>query len=107
MLIKQSADSTVTIGDSHQYALPDDAAVFAERTNPAINDAILRYAQAMLDLPAWPIRELWNGYCLTHPTDPVYTAQVDERVRVVTGIGGKGMTTGPGLAQHSIETIFP
>ena len=35
----------------------------------------------------------------------VFTATIDDRLHVVTGIGGKGMTTGPALARESIEAL--
>ncbi|HEX6507102.1 MAG TPA: TIGR03364 family FAD-dependent oxidoreductase [Chloroflexota bacterium] len=106
VLIRQSADGTIVIGDSHEYRGPRETAPLEERTNPAINEAILRYARRMLDLPTWPILELWNGYYLAHPEAPIYTADIDERIHLVTGIGGKGMTTGPGFARESVVRLI-
>lgn len=106
LLFKQAEDGTVIIGDSHQYEDWRGASAREERTEPAINRAILDYGRSMLNLRTWEIQDLWNGYYLVHPTDPICTHTVDERIHIVTGIGGKGMSTGPGFAQHSVDTIL-
>jgi hypothetical protein len=31
---------------------------------------------------------------------------IDDRIHLVTGIGGKGMSTGPGYARHSVERLL-
>lgn len=105
LLLKQSPDGTIVIGDSHEYGDFLEASVFEERTNCRINQVILGYARSMLELPTWNIQAMWNGYYLVHPHDPVFTATLDDRIHIVTGIGGKGMTTGPGFAQQFIESI--
>lgn len=107
LLIKQESDGSVVIGDSHQYASLSDANAYEERTDCEIDECILAYARSMLRLPSWEVRTLWNGYYLVHDRDPIYITTLDDRIHIVTGIGGKGMSTGPGFAQHSVETVFP
>jgi len=106
LLFKQAPDGSVIIGDSHEYSSLANAAAFEERTNPLINAAILHYAQGMLALPSWDITALWNGYYLTHPERHVYTATINDVIHVVTGIGGKGMTTGPGFSRANIASLL-
>jgi D-hydroxyproline dehydrogenase subunit beta len=106
LLIKQEADGSVVIGDSHQYADPADLSAFEERTDGDINGAILEYARSMRRLPSWELQSLWNGYYLVHKNEPIFTATVEGRVHIVTGIGGNGMPTGPGYAQYSVETVL-
>ncbi|MBV9278714.1 MAG: TIGR03364 family FAD-dependent oxidoreductase [Chloroflexi bacterium] len=106
LLFKQEADGSVVIGDSHHYAAPADAATFQERTDCDVNDTILAYARSMLRLPSWHMQTLWNGYYLVHDSEPIFTRTIDGRIHIATGIGGKGMATGPGFAQHSIATVF-
>ena len=36
---------------------------------------------------------------------PLFRLDVDDSLHVITGIGGKGMTTGPALARESIDRI--
>jgi FAD dependent oxidoreductase TIGR03364 len=106
LLFKQAADSSVIIGDSHQYGSFDEVAVLEEATDPHINEVILTYAQRMLNLPTWRIGGLWNGYYLTHPERRVYTETINGSIHIVTGIGGKGMSTGPGFAQANITALL-
>ncbi|HEX9036701.1 MAG TPA: TIGR03364 family FAD-dependent oxidoreductase [Ktedonobacterales bacterium] len=106
LLFKQADDGTVIIGDSHEYRPLDEAATLDETTNPLINEAILAYAQRVLDLPVWRLQALWNGYYLTHPDCNVYTETIDGAIHIATGIGGKGMSTGPGFAQAHVAAIL-
>jgi FAD dependent oxidoreductase TIGR03364 len=106
LLFKQAADGSIIIGDSHEYF--DFAQMIAgeERTNPAINNAIIRYAQKMLDLPDWTLGELWNGYYLMHPQQQIYTETIDERIHVAIGIAGKGMSSGAGFSRHHVDVVL-
>jgi hypothetical protein len=49
---------------------------------------------------------MWNGYYLIHPQYQVYTATLDRTIHIVTGIAGKGMSTGPGFARHHIDSML-
>ncbi len=106
VLFKQAPDGSIVIGDSHEYRECGDVEGLEERTNPAINEAILAYGRLMLRLPSWAIGSMWNGYYLVNPGHDIFTRTIDGAVHIVTGIGGKGMTTGPGFARHSIETLL-
>ncbi len=103
LLFKQEIDGTIVIGDSHEHLPADQAANLEERTNPAINHAILQYARRMIHLPDWRLSAFWNGYFIVPktPTDP--HATIEGRIHLVAPIGGRGMTTGPGFARRSIE----
>ncbi len=104
LLIKQSDDGTVTIGDSHEYWDPDAAGPGEETTDWAINEAILAYGQRMVHLPTWRIQTMWNGYYLVHPEHDIYTHTIDGRIHIVVG-AGKGMTLGPGFAEQFIQSL--
>jgi FAD dependent oxidoreductase TIGR03364 len=106
LLFKQAADGTVIIGDSHEYSTFEEANRGEEYTNCHINEVILRYGQRMITLPSWDVQTLWNGYYLIHPQRPIYSETLDGAIHIVTGIGGKGMSTGPGFAKKHIDTVF-
>ncbi len=106
LLFKQATDGSIIIGDSHEYYDFERTMLGEERTNPLINEAILRYARTMLDLPDWTIGELWNGYYLMHPQQQVYTETIDERVHVTIGIAGKGMSSGAGFSRQHVNTLL-
>ncbi|HXZ03904.1 MAG TPA: FAD-dependent oxidoreductase, partial [Ktedonobacteraceae bacterium] len=104
LLFKQTADGSVIIGDSHEYSAFQDAHTSQEYTNCYINETILQYGQQMLALPSWQIKTMWNGYYLIHPEQEIYTETINDRIHIVTGIAGKGMSTGPGFAQKHIAS---
>lgn len=102
LLFKQTADGSVIIGNSHEYSVFQDANVTEEYTNSHINETILQYGQQMITLPSWHIQTMWNGYYLIHPHSEIYTETIDDKIHIVTGIAGKGMSTGPGFAQKHV-----
>ena len=104
LLFKQTSDGSVIIGDSHEYSAFQDANVSEEYTNCHINETILEYGRRMISLPSWQIKTMWNGYYLIHPGRDVYSETIDDRIHIVTGIAGKGMSTGPGFSQQNIDS---
>ena len=106
LLFKQAVDGSIIIGDSHEYRDCAEAHFLEESTICAINEAILDYAETMLHLPSWQIATMWNGYYVVNLHDAIYTATVDGNIHIVTGIAGKGMSTGAGFARHSIEEML-
>ena len=106
LLFKQAADGGVIIGDSHEYSAFEEANSGEESTTCLINDAILEYGQRMITLPSWQIQRLWNGYYLLHPDRHVYTEAITDAIHIVTGIAGKGMSTGPGFSQQHIASVL-
>jgi FAD dependent oxidoreductase TIGR03364 len=107
ILFKQSLDGSIIIGDSHEYA---DVAL--EQTmdygiDEDINTLILKEAKKILNLPHWNIRRSWNGYYSQSKSSEIYDHFVDDKIQVVTGIGGKGMTTSCGYAFKNIERNYP
>jgi FAD dependent oxidoreductase TIGR03364 len=103
LLFKQTSDGSVIIGDSHEYSAFQDANVAEEFTNCHINEAILQYGQQMISMPSWRIQTMWNGYYLIHPEREVYTETINDKIHIVTGIAGKGMSTGPGFARKHVS----
>ncbi len=103
LLFKQNTDRTITIGDSHEYLSIEAASLSEERTDPQITEIFLQQGQRMLQLPDWRVQHMWNGYYMVNPQGEIYTATIDGTIHIVTGIAGKGMSTGPGFSRHSID----
>jgi FAD dependent oxidoreductase TIGR03364 len=101
VLLVQDEDGRLVVGDSHEYSDGD----FPPGLDARTEELILREARRMIDLPGGAVAERWHGVYPLHRDRPVFTAGVGERVRVITGIGGKGMTTGPALARESIDRL--
>ena len=92
----------IVVGDSHEYSEtpPDDT------LQDDIEELFLNYAGEMLVGGRPPVESRWCGVYMQSPDGGVTTIRITDRVRVVTGLGGKGMTVSPALAEdHVVELI--
>lgn len=104
VLMKQDASGAVTIGDSHQ-APPEEAAMQPD-LDMTIDEEILREAKRAIDLPTWQIASRWSGSYSIHPTHDLLREQIDDQIRVVMILGGKGMTCAPAIARETIDALL-
>jgi len=98
ILFKQAADGSVILGDSHEYADAAAADTLGPQINEEINLFMLNEAAKIFQLQNWNIRETWSGMYAQSKTGDLFRHTIDDRIHIVTGIGGKGMTATPGLA---------
>lgn len=105
ILFKQAVDGSHIIGDSHEYAPANQSETLDFGVSSYINTLMLDEAKRIMNLPHWNIQSVWNGYYATHP-DGIYDREVDTGIHIVTGIGGKGMSTGAGYAEEKIDQLF-
>jgi len=98
VLVSQTADGAITLGDSHEYGSCPD--VFDK---PEIDDLILREAATFLQLPDWRIAQRWNGTYSIDPNRPFFEAEPAKAVHIVTAPGGSGMTLSFGLAERTAD----
>lgn len=98
ILASQNEAGEVILGDSHEYGLAPEP---FDRTE--IDELILFHAQKMLRLPSLKISQRWHGVYAKHVEQAAVIETPAENVRVVTGLGGIGMTTSFGLAQETFE----
>lgn len=107
ILFKQRIDGSIIIGDSHEYASitdQDDLGIFYNEMS--ISDVILREAKKIIQLGDWNIAQNWTGFYAQHPDKEIFQHTIQGRIHIVTGIGGKGMTTGAGFAARNVENIL-
>ncbi|MCX5207016.1 TIGR03364 family FAD-dependent oxidoreductase [Streptomyces sp. NBC_00237] len=98
VLLSQTADGRLTIGDSHAYAKTLDPFESEE-----INKAILDYLGTFAKLPNTEITERWVGfYPSLRDGRTELIVNPEPGVTVVNGVGGAGMTLSFGLAQELI-----
>jgi len=99
----QDEDGRLVVGDSHEYSDGD----FPPRIDARTEELILNEARRMVHLPpgVQAVAERWTGIYPLHKDRPVFSTVVDGAIHVITGIGGKGMTTGPALARESIDRL--
>ncbi len=106
ILFKQALDGSIIIGDSHEYADVSTSDTLDFGNEDLLNEIILTEAKRILDLPSWKIRRTWNGYYSQSKSAEVYQHHSDQKIHIVTGIGGKGMTTSCGFAEKNIRELF-
>lgn len=107
ILFKQESDGGIILGDSHEYAsvAGTDELQFDLRQN--VNDYFVNEGRKIFDLPSWDIEAAWHGtYCQTNHPSGIFTKTIGRSIHVVTGIGGKGMTSSAGFSRHHLSEIF-
>jgi FAD dependent oxidoreductase TIGR03364 len=101
ILMVQDPDGSFVVGDSHEYGTGD----LNETLNARVEALILAEARKLIDLPSWELAERWHGVYGMPRDSELYRATIDGVIHVVTGIRGKGMTTGPAVARETIEAL--
>ena len=98
ILFKQAIDGSVILGDSHEYADVADADSLGPQIKEEINLFMINEAAKIFHLQNWNIRETWSGMYAQCKNTDLFHHTIDDRIHLITGIGGKGMTGSPGLA---------
>jgi FAD dependent oxidoreductase TIGR03364 len=101
ILMVQDADGSFVVGDSHEYSTGD----FDERLDSRTEALILSEAQKLVQLGNWEIAERWHGVYGMPKDAELYRETIGGAVHLVTGIRGKGMTTGPAVARETIDSL--
>jgi FAD dependent oxidoreductase TIGR03364 len=100
VLVSATADSALTLGDSHQYGLGVDIFNRAE-----INNLILDFARRHVRAPAFEIAQLWHGVYPKHPEEPYIRYSPEPNVHGVVVTSGAGMTLSFGLAEQTLAQL--
>ena len=105
ILFKQTAEGSVILGDSHEYAdvhQRDELRLF--ETNGVINTFMVDTASKIMELD-YTIARTWIGCYSQRKSGEIYQHTIDNRIHIVTAIGGKGMTGSLGWAEEHINSI--
>jgi FAD dependent oxidoreductase TIGR03364 len=105
ILFKQAVDGSIIIGDTHEYADLANADELDFNNADHLNQLMLNEVRRIVDLPDWRIQRTWNGYYTQSKSQEIFQHSPDPRIHLVTGIGGKGMTSACGFAQHHIAQL--
>lgn len=98
LLVAQQKDGSLVIGDSHVYGDENDP-FDAEEIYQLILEQLSNYIQP----PALSIAFRWHGeYAKTENGEPLVLAPSPD-IRIITGMGGGGMTTGFALAEDVFQ----
>ncbi len=102
LLCVQRLHGGLTIGDTHSYDEP-----FAFDVTEAPYAYLVDVVEELLGRALPPVRQRWAGVysqCVD-PDQLVCRTSPDDGIWVITGPGGRGMTLGPAIAEHSAELI--
>ena len=100
LLVSQTEQGELTIGDSHEYGETVDIFDKAE-----INRLILDYSRTFLQVPCLDLAQHWHGIYAKHPTQPFVSLSPESGVCIVTATGGSGMTLSFGIAEQTVSKM--
>ncbi len=106
ILFKQAEDGTVILGDSHEYANAAKMDDLDFDMNEGINQFIINEAKRIFDLQTWEIEKTWYGVYSQSKTNDIFQHDIEAKIHIVTGIGGKGMTGSAGFAEQHIRALY-
>jgi FAD dependent oxidoreductase TIGR03364 len=101
VLMVQDADGSFVVGDSHEVSTGDLSEILDTQTEALI----LSEARKLARLASWDITERWHGIYGMPRDAELYRERFDGVIHLVTGIRGKGMTTGPAVARETIDSL--
>jgi FAD dependent oxidoreductase TIGR03364 len=102
VLLSETAQRELTIGDSHHYGLTPEP---FDRDD--VNAAILSYLATFAIAPTLAIAERWHGiYPKLTDGGSEFVATPEPGVTIVNGLGGAGMTLSFGLAEEIVGRLY-
>ncbi|GAB4016597.1 TIGR03364 family FAD-dependent oxidoreductase [Spirosoma migulaei] len=104
ILFKQAVDGSIIVGDSHEYAQATQAEDLGYHTQDFINDLMLAEARRIVTFPL-TIRKTWAGF-YSQTKAEIFEHAIDPAIQLITGIGGKGMSSSAGYAEQNIKQWF-
>lgn len=101
VLVSQTREGELTIGDSHEYG-----DLLDPFNHDHVNRWILDYFRTFMNVPDLTIAERWHGVYLKRMDGFLeFIHEPTPGVRIVTGLGGNGMTLSFGLAAEHFESL--
>jgi D-hydroxyproline dehydrogenase subunit beta len=98
LIVVQSADGSLVVGDSHHYGDAPEPFAMEE-----VDQLILRHLRSTLNLEAAQVTERWTGVYPSSETTPCVIDAPDDATRVVIVTSGSGASTGFGIAHDVFE----
>jgi FAD dependent oxidoreductase TIGR03364 len=106
ILFKQEADGTVILGDSHEYADVKDKDNIDFFIREEVNQYFFDEGRKIMNLDTWEVETSWAGVYSQCKENDLYQKTIDDKVHIVTGIGGKGMTGSAGFSFEHINKMY-
>lgn len=101
LIVTQSADGSLVVGDSHHYAETPDP--FAHES---VDRLILDEMDKVLDLPGRQVTERWIGTYASAPDRWRFTDKPSDALRIVVVTAGCGASTAFGIGEETIEDLY-
>jgi FAD dependent oxidoreductase TIGR03364 len=98
LIVVQSADGSLVVGDSHHYGDAPEPFAMEE-----VDQLILRHLRSTLNLETARVTERWTGVYPSSKTTPCVIDAPDDATRVVIVTSGSGASTGFGIAHDVFE----
>jgi len=99
LIVVQSADGSLVVGDSHHYGDAPEPFAMEE-----VDQLILRHLRSTLNLETAQVTERWTGVYPSSKSAPCVIDAPDGATRVVLVTSGTGASTGFGIAHDVFET---
>lgn len=101
LIVVQSADGSLVVGDSHHYGETTDPFAPAD-----VDQLILDEFDAVLDMPGRRVSERWVGVYASAADRLMLVDRPSEAVRVVIVTSGTGASTGFAIAEEVITDLY-
>lgn len=101
LIVAQSADGSLVVGDSHRYAPHADPFADAQ-----VDDMILGELAALLDIGQAHVTERWLGHYPVANVKPLLSETLAPRVELVSVTNGLGMSTAFAIGEETIAELF-
>lgn len=101
LIVTQSADGSLVVGDSHHYATTPDP--FG---SDAVDRLILDELDAVLNLPGRSVSERWIGTYASASGRWRFTDKPSDAVRIVIVTAGCGASTAFGIGEETIDDLY-
>jgi FAD dependent oxidoreductase TIGR03364 len=101
LIVVQSADGTLVVGDSHHYAATPEP--FADER---VDQLILEEFAAATGRAAPPVRERWVGTYSSAPTATLFIDAPAPDVRIAMVTSGSGASTGFAIGEDVVADLF-
>jgi FAD dependent oxidoreductase TIGR03364 len=101
LIVVQSADGSLVVGDSHHYATTPDPF-----SHEAVDALILEEFRAALGIEPPPTVARWTGTYASARDRPVLIDAPEESVRIAIVTSGAGASTGFAIGEELISALF-
>jgi hypothetical protein len=106
VIVAQSADGSLVVGDSHRYAHADDSPSRETKERAEDEALILEEFALLVDAPGAEVIDRWTGVYPVADAKPLLAASPAPRARVIAVTNGLGMSTAFAIGEETVAELF-